>query len=105
MPGPQHSRDTGPVPLSDGTGLSQKAVDTPMPPALARPLIDAVLKALSAAGHGALRYVAVELEERVVVLRGRVPTFYLKQMAQSSVRSVAGVESVRNELEVGGGDR
>ena len=35
-----------------------------------------------------------------VVLRGRVPSFYLKQLAQEIVRKADGVFSVVNELEV-----
>lgn len=42
----------------------------------------------------------VELQEGHVTLRGIVRTYYQKQLAQESVRSVAGVDRVLNELQV-----
>jgi osmotically-inducible protein OsmY len=38
--------------------------------------------------------------EGVVTLRGRVPSYYLKQVAQELVGRVPGVEVVSNHLEV-----
>ena len=35
-----------------------------------------------------------------VVLRGSVPSFFQKQMAQESLRSVEGIDEILNELEV-----
>src|SRR5262245_8170429 len=105
MPGSQPSRGAESEPMMDETAVSTPVEKTPMPSGTDRPQMDAVLQALVAAGHGPLRYVTVEIVERMVVLRGRVPTFYLKQMAQTSVQSVPGVLLVRNELEVGGGDQ
>ena len=35
-----------------------------------------------------------------VVLKGTVPSFYQKQMAQESLRSVEGISEILNELEV-----
>lgn len=35
-----------------------------------------------------------------VVLSGDVPSYFQKQMAQESLRSVEGVEEIQNELEV-----
>lgn len=35
-----------------------------------------------------------------VVLRGRVPTWYHKQMAQEALRTVDGIAEIRNELRV-----
>jgi osmotically-inducible protein OsmY len=61
--------------------------------------------ALEKTGHGWLRRVVVLAEAEVIVLRGKVPSFYLKQMAQVTVMAVPGIELVRNELEVEGGSR
>ena len=47
-----------------------------------------------------LRYIECRLEDGVLVLRGRVPTFYLKQLAQSVGRSLKGIQRVVNELRV-----
>ena len=35
-----------------------------------------------------------------VVIRGRVETFFKKQMAQEAVRNIEGVESIDNQLKV-----
>jgi osmotically-inducible protein OsmY len=66
---------------------------------------DAVRIALDGTGHAWLRRVAVAVEGGVVVLRGVVPSFYLKQLAQTTVMAVPGVAEVRNELQVGGTGR
>jgi hypothetical protein len=36
----------------------------------------------------------------VLTLRGRVPTFYLKQMLQTFLRDLAGVEQIDNQVDV-----
>lgn len=46
------------------------------------------------------RNLRVELIDDEVILTGHVPTYYQKQMAQESLRGIAGVTLVRNELEV-----
>lgn len=47
-----------------------------------------------------VRCVTCEFREGVVTLRGRVPTFYLKQIAQSLVLTMERVEGINNRLEV-----
>jgi osmotically-inducible protein OsmY len=44
--------------------------------------------------------IQAELRDGEVVLKGNVGSYYQKQLAQESVRSVRGVRRVRNELEV-----
>lgn len=44
--------------------------------------------------------VRIELRAERVVLRGVVPSYYQKQVAQEVVRSVEGVEQVENQLQV-----
>jgi osmotically-inducible protein OsmY len=68
------------------------------------PLLDAVRSALNKTAHGWLQRVVVLVEGSVVVLQGKVPSFYLKQMAQATVMAVPGVEVLRNELQVEGGN-
>ena len=41
-----------------------------------------------------------ETSEGRVTLRGRVGTFFQKQMVQEAIRRVAGVHEIANELEV-----
>lgn len=75
---------------------------TTAPPEL--PLAEAVRKALAQTRHGGLLRVAVAVEGGVVVLRGCVTNYYLKQMAQTAVMAVPGVEELRNQLQVGAAD-
>ncbi len=42
----------------------------------------------------------VEIQQGHVVLRGVVNSYYTKQMAQETLRRVAGVERIENQLEV-----
>ncbi len=46
------------------------------------------------------RKLRFETHDGRVVLRGRVGTYYQKQMAQEAVRGVAGVLAIENQLEV-----
>ena len=55
---------------------------------------------LGASSHLFLRHVECRLEEGVLCLEGKVPTFYLKQAAQSLLKSLEGVDRVVNRLEV-----
>lgn len=41
-----------------------------------------------------------ETKEGCVVLRGVVPSYFEKQMAQESIRSIEGINEILNELEV-----
>ena len=64
------------------------------------PLESRILRTLTESGHAQLRQVQVAISGTEVALIGRVPTYYLKQLAQSLVLATEGVESLRNELEV-----
>jgi osmotically-inducible protein OsmY len=69
------------------------------------PLADAVRSALAQTRHGWLLRVVVVSEGGRVVLQGKVPSYYLKQVAQTIAMAVPGVEVLRNELRVEGGNR
>ena len=64
------------------------------------PLESRILRTLTESGHAHLRQVQVAISGAEVALLGRVPSYYLKQLAQSLVLGIEGVESLRNELEV-----
>lgn len=51
-------------------------------------------------GYRSLRNVDCNLESGVMKLTGRVPSFFMKQIAQEIVRHVDGVTHVKNHLEV-----
>jgi osmotically-inducible protein OsmY len=60
----------------------------------------AVGDALSQSSYATLGLVEYEIEGDHVVLRGEVPSYYLKQMAQAVVQRLAGVGRVDNRLSV-----
>ena len=55
---------------------------------------------LRTSGYRSLRVISCESHEGRLVLRGRVPSYYLKQVAQEQVRRIEGVESIVNAVEV-----
>src|SRR6266852_5519418 len=60
---------------------------------------EGVERTLRATGHMPLRAVQVSVCGRVVILQGRVPSYYLKQAAQAAAWGVLGVEELCNDLE------
>jgi osmotically-inducible protein OsmY len=63
-------------------------------------LAERVERALRATGYPCLRAVEVAVCGRLVVLRGRVPSYYMKQLAQAAALDVEGVPELRNDVEV-----
>ena len=55
---------------------------------------------LRKSGYHELHLVSCDFHEGVLTLRGRVSSFYLKQIAQELIRRLKGVEEVNNRLEV-----
>ena len=50
--------------------------------------------------YAEVRRVACEFHEGMLSLRGRVSSYYLKQIAQTVVLGMEGVEEIHNQLEV-----
>lgn len=48
----------------------------------------------------ALRHVACDLRDGVLILRGLVPSYHLKQIAQTVVTDLAGILRIENQIEV-----
>jgi osmotically-inducible protein OsmY len=63
-------------------------------------LVERVERALRATGFPPLREVQVSVCGQLVVLQGRVPSYYMKQLAQAAAMGVAGIGELRNELQV-----
>jgi hypothetical protein len=85
--------------------MRQQAADdlgTLVPATIGRPLDPAALAQarLSASPYLELRVLACDSHEGVLAIRGRVPSFYLKQLAQATVRDVPGVEVIHNQVQV-----
>lgn len=55
---------------------------------------------LSSNPYGAVRRVSCEYDGGVLFLRGRLPSFYCKQLAQEAVVGLEGVFQVVNQIEV-----
>jgi osmotically-inducible protein OsmY len=63
-------------------------------------LAERVEQALRATGYPSLRAVKVSVCGGLVILQGRVPSYYLKQLAQATALDVPGVGELRNDVEV-----
>jgi len=50
--------------------------------------------------YGAFGWISCECDDGVLLLRGHLSSFYLKQHAQEAVAGVEGVTQVVNEIEV-----
>jgi osmotically-inducible protein OsmY len=63
-------------------------------------LSERIGEALRAAGYPPLRAIEVAVCDHLVILRGRVPSYYMKQIAQATVLAVPGVQRLCNDLDV-----
>jgi osmotically-inducible protein OsmY len=63
-------------------------------------LHSAALKVLHSCGYAGLRRLRCEATDAVVIVHGVVPSYYLKQMAQTIVQRLDGIRSVVNLVEV-----
>lgn len=77
---------------SDSTRLSQILEDSH--------LTELIKRVLRAFNYGALRDVEVFVIARVVHLVGRVPSYHLKQVAQTAAMAVPGTHRIHNRLDV-----
>jgi len=92
--------------VSSQSSQSAAASAGPIPasPASARRGIAArVSERLAQSPYFPLRGVWCDYHEGVLCLRGRVPSYYLKQVAQTIACQVDGVEECMNRIEVGSG--
>lgn len=64
------------------------------------PLEERVTDALERHPHLSRRALSVEAEAGRVILRGKVSSYFEKQLAQEAVRRVDGIHHIDNELEV-----
>lgn len=74
-------------------------MDIPLP----RHMTDVIANAracLCNSPYASLRTLSCSFQSGVLLLRGRLDSFYHKQVAQETVRRLAGVSQVVNEIEV-----
>ena len=62
----------------------------------------AAQQVLQSSGYAALRRLRCEVRGAVVIVHGVLPSYYLKQVAQSVLQRLDGIRSVRNLVEVQG---
>ena len=63
-------------------------------------LEDDLYHAFRTAGYAQLRHIGITQQNGHVALQGRVPTYFLKQLAQSLAAALPGVQVVNNHIEV-----
>lgn len=63
-------------------------------------LMARIKRVLRSTGYAALFQIRVSVEQKDVCLEGQVPTYFLKQIAQTQVLSLKEVRFVRNNLVV-----
>ena len=87
--------------------LSGRPTAIPFSPrqALSQQIVDWADNCLRHNAYLALKNVQCDFHEGVLTLRGCLPTYYLKQMAQAAVGRVSGIRQIVNEIEVMGGAR
>lgn len=65
---------------------------------LRRDVLDQVRKVWGESGFPSLKHIGCVIEEGKLVIRGNVPSYYMKQMAQVLVLPVRGAPLIVNEL-------
>ena len=60
----------------------------------------AALMLFQSSGYTPLRRLRCEVKDAVVIVHGVLPSYYLKQMAQTILQRLDGIESVLNLVEV-----
>lgn len=82
-------------------GHPTAALDRPNPfAALFQEIAEVAKAALRRSAYRELQDVECDFSGGILTLRGRVPSYHLKQMAQASVAEVPGVIEVHNRVEV-----
>ena len=74
-------------------------MDTPLPQHIAD-VTEIARACLCSSPYASLRTLSCDVENGVLLLRGRLGSFHYKQVAQETVRRLAGVSQVVNEIEV-----
>ena len=65
-----------------------------------RPLRETVIQGLRRSGYSSLSDIKVEVTDGVVDVLGVVPSFFLKQMAQTIILKTGQAKAIRNNLQV-----
>lgn len=85
--------------LADTDALSGAASSCTARPVDGR-LAERISRALQSTGRRALLEIEITVQARIVVLRGQVSSYYLKQVAQEIAMTVRGIRQIHNYLDV-----
>lgn len=55
-------------------------------------------QALRKTGYPVLRNIEIHVCEGLLILKGQVPTYHMKQVAQSVAKTIDGVEGIENQV-------
>lgn len=66
----------------------------------AQQILVEIAKAMEQTNYQPLRHVGLRYDAGTVILRGVVPTYFLKQLAQVTAMGVSGVDRIDNQLRV-----
>ena len=83
--------------LSTPTFVAQASLPRP---SLEDELAETIELALRSTGYLELQHVEVTVSGHDVLLRGRVPSYFMKQKAEFLVRCIPGVATLKSEIEV-----
>jgi osmotically-inducible protein OsmY len=88
------------VQVQSGAFVADLHRDEASPLARSHPIQELAQAKLRRSPYYDVRNAACNFHEGVLTLRGRVSSYYLKQMAQTLVRRLDGVGEIDNQLEV-----
>ena len=80
--------------------LALQSRDTPISDRVCDEVAKAASRRFQSSHNFELKRVVCEIRRGAIVIRGQVSSYYLKQLAQESVRPLAGVNRIVNQLEV-----
>lgn len=63
-------------------------------------IVDLVYQSFRASGYGQFRQLKVYCDHGRVTLQGSLPTYYLKQVAQTVIRLIPGIRDIDNDVTV-----
>ena len=76
---------------------SEPGTPSPDPPASPQAVAE---RGLRSSRYSALKHVSCDYQGGVLVLRGCLPSYYLKQVAQEVVARLEGVQAIDNQIQV-----
>ena len=79
------------------TASAERATESVHPPSATA---DLAQRRLHSNPYLALKNISCDLLDGVLVLRGCLPTYYLKQIAQEAVAHLKGVERLDNQIQI-----